>query len=90
MWTIGTGVHIFTHKFLNFDDMMHKKESLYLATLNSMWYKYTQDLQFLRMWDIPLKQTYKVNVVIYSSETELKIVKNSKQDYHNQIQWKSG
>ena len=69
-----------SHKFLNFDDM-----SWYIRgqafTLHH-WIvcdpntNNKQDTQFRRMWETPLKPTYRLNPVIYRSETQqLKVVK---------------
>jgi len=35
-----------SHKFLNFDDMIHTRAGMYFASLDSMWSKYKQDIKF--------------------------------------------
>jgi len=56
-----------THEFLNFDVMMHKREGVYLVSLNSM-SMFQIQIYFRRMWETPQKQTYRLNAVSYSSE----------------------
>ena len=47
---------------------------------------YERDVQFWRIWETPLKQTYRLNAVIYSSETELTVAKMFKIRSSNPIQ----
>jgi len=61
--------------------MVHKRTGLYVT-----WFKYKQNIQFRRMWETPLKQTCRLNAVIYRSETELKVAKKFKTRLSNPIQ----
>jgi len=70
--------------------MIHKRAGLYLASLDSMWSKFQMQtrrrLQFWRMRETPLKQTYKLNAVIYRCETELEVTRKFKTKLWNPIQ----
>ena len=57
---------------------IYKRAGLYLASPERVWSKYKQDVQFRPMWETPSKQTYRLNAVICSTETELIVAKKFK------------
>ena len=61
------------------------RAGLYFISLDRLWSKYKQEVQFWRRWESPLKQTCTLNSVIYSSKPELKIAKKFKTRLSNPI-----
>ena len=75
--TSGTEISFTTlHTNSYFDDMIHKRAGLYLVS--HVCSKHKHDLQFRRIWETQLKQAYRLNAVICSSEIELKVAKKFK------------